>query len=84
MLHSNSLADRYTAAKAFSYIKHHDMALLVSRLSDGDEHIYVKLEAAATLARHGNKNGYDFISPRFAPLGCDLMFFASDIVVFRI
>jgi len=61
LLHSKSLADRYTAAKAFSYIKQLNTASLVARLSDDDEHIYVRLEAAATLARHGNQKGYHFI-----------------------
>lgn len=62
LLNSKSLADRYTAAKAFSYIKPFNAESLVSRLSDEDEHIYVRLESAATLARHGNRRGFDFIN----------------------
>ncbi len=62
LLTSTSIADRYSAAKAFSFIQHHfDKTPLVERINDEAEHIYVKLEAAAALARTNSKLGYDFI-----------------------
>ena len=61
LLNSRSLSDRYTAAKAFSYVDASDTSLLQGRLADNDEHIYVRLEAAATLARRGFEEGYHFI-----------------------
>ncbi len=62
MLNSNSISDRYGAAKAFSYISQTiDEQCLTQRLTDGSEHIYIRLECAASLARRGNEQGYLFI-----------------------
>ncbi|MCZ7638451.1 MAG: HEAT repeat domain-containing protein [Verrucomicrobia bacterium] len=62
MLGSSSVADRYTAAKALSHIQSTGSPqALLSRLNDEDEHIYVRLEAAAGLARAGLTAGMEFI-----------------------
>lgn len=61
-LSSSSLSDRYCAAKAFSYLpikNHHDT--LIQKLNDDAEHIYVRLEVAATLARVQSPDGIKFI-----------------------
>ena len=58
MLASPAVADRYTAAKALSHL--HDAAAaaaLAARMTDDREHIYVRLEAAAGLARAGEAAG---------------------------
>jgi hypothetical protein len=62
LLNSLSIPDRYTAAKAFSFIQN-DLSndSLIFRINDNNEHIYVRLEAAATLARKGISIGFDFI-----------------------
>jgi len=61
-LSSLTLSDRYAAAKALSYFNDKKViASLQSKLSDDKEHIYVKLEAAASLSRLGIEDGYDFI-----------------------
>jgi HEAT repeat protein len=62
MLTSPAVADRYTAAKALSHF--HDSAVsaaLTQRSTDDREHIYVRLEAAAGLARAGDAAGMTFI-----------------------
>lgn len=62
MLTSASISDRYGAAKAYSYLERHFEARpLVDRIKDSGEHIYVKLEAAAALARSKAEIGYEFI-----------------------
>ncbi len=63
-LDSISLSERYASAKALSYfdINEEIIKLLKSKLDDEDEHIYVKLECAATLSRNGINKGYDFIN----------------------
>ncbi len=62
LLASASISDRYVAARAYSYLDHHFAAApLIERLNDSSEHIYVKLEAAAALARANNPLGYEFI-----------------------
>lgn len=62
LLTSASISERYGAAKAYSFLdKPFDPTPLVQRAQDGAEHIYVKLEAAAALARTGMAMGYDFI-----------------------
>ena len=62
LLTSTSISDRYGAAKAFSFLNDQfDNAPLIDRINDDAEHIYVKLEAAAALARSGSQLGYDFI-----------------------
>jgi len=62
MLTSASISERYGAAKACSFlVGHFDENPLTERINDSDEHIYVKLEAAAALARSNFQIGYDFI-----------------------
>lgn len=62
MLKSTSISDRYGAAKAFSFLSEKvNTSPLNDRINDGAEHIYVKLEAAAALARKKDQRGYDFI-----------------------
>jgi len=57
------LSERYTAAKALSYFSKYDVsASLLERIRSGDEHIYVKLEAAASLARFNVEEGYRFLN----------------------
>lgn len=61
MLESSSISDRYGAAKAFSHLHSFDKNPILARLEDKSEHIYVKLEAAASLARQGIEKGFQFI-----------------------
>lgn len=62
MLASPAVADRYTAAKALSRLYDPTAsAALTQRMADDREHIYVRLEAAAGLARAGDAGGMDFI-----------------------
>ena len=62
MLSSPAVADRYTAAKALSHDQTPEVSqALLGRMSDEREHIYVRLEAAAGLARAGQAAGMDFI-----------------------
>ncbi|MBW1613251.1 MAG: HEAT repeat domain-containing protein [Deltaproteobacteria bacterium] len=62
LLSSTSISDRYGAAKAYSFLNHKfDTTPLEERIKDDAEHIYIKLESAAALARSGSKLGYDFI-----------------------
>ncbi|MEW6088572.1 MAG: HEAT repeat domain-containing protein [bacterium] len=63
MLKSTSISDRYGAAKAYSFFDGNlNINPLVERIDDDNEHIYVKLEAAAALARKNDKIGYNFIA----------------------
>ena len=56
------LSERYAAAKALSYFNNPLVEkTLLAKLRDKNEHIYVKLEAAASLSRFGNVEGYNFI-----------------------
>ncbi len=62
MLASPAVADRYTAAKALSHVHNSAaFATLTQRMADDREHIYVRLEAAAGLARAGDAAGMAFI-----------------------
>ncbi len=62
MLTSASISERYGAAKAFSFFEGRlDEKPLTDRINNSEEHIYVKLEAAAALARSNAQIGYDFI-----------------------
>ncbi len=63
MLLAKAISDRYAAAKALSYFDHNIRiaSSLINKLNQKDEHIYVKLEAAASLMRNGNKKGVEFI-----------------------
>lgn len=60
-LSSLILSERYAAAKALSYFNEKKViSSLLNKLTDKDEHIYVKLEVAASLCRLG-ADGYTFI-----------------------
>ena len=62
MLDSPAVADRYTAAKALSHFQDSAIcAALKQRMADDREHIYVRLEAAAGLARASDAAGMEFI-----------------------
>ncbi len=62
LLTSASISDRYGAAKAYSFLnRQFDNTQLIDRINDDAEHIYVKLEAAAALARSGSQLGFDFL-----------------------
>jgi hypothetical protein len=57
-----TLSERYAAAKALSYFNEKKViTALQAKLLDINEHIYVKLEAAASLSRLGFNDGYEFI-----------------------
>ena len=59
---SPSLSERYTAAKALSTFESASVSkALIDRVNAGNEHIYVRLEAAAGLARHNEEQGWSFI-----------------------
>lgn len=61
-LSSLSLSDRYTAAKALCYFRSAESSqALFHKMSDIREHIYVRLEAAASLARRGDNTGLSFV-----------------------
>lgn len=60
-LSSLILSERYAAAKALSYFNEKKViSSLLNKLTDKDEHIYVKLEVAASLCGLG-ADGYTFI-----------------------
>ena len=60
-LSSLILSERYAAAKALSYFNEKKViSSLLNKLTDKEEHIYVKLEVAASLCRLG-ADGYTFI-----------------------
>jgi len=62
LLSSPSLSKRYTAAKALAFFASpQTIEALVNKLNNLEEHIYVRLEAAASLARQEHPKGYDFI-----------------------
>jgi HEAT repeat protein len=61
MLASPAVADRYTATKALSHLRESAAPALIQRMTDDREHIYVRLEAAAGLARAGDGAGTAFI-----------------------
>jgi hypothetical protein len=61
-LSSHALSKRYASAKALSFFVSDNVTRSLSAtLSNVDEHLYVKLEAAASLARQGNNAGVEFI-----------------------
>ncbi|MBI4849634.1 MAG: HEAT repeat domain-containing protein [Nitrospirae bacterium] len=63
MLASPSVADRYTAAKALSNFENSSISeILKERMNDAREHIYVRLESAAGLARLKQSSGMEFIT----------------------
>jgi HEAT repeat protein len=62
LLSSLSLSERYGAAKALSFFESSDVfPALLRKIGEKDENIYVKLEAAAGLARHNYEEGWAFI-----------------------
>lgn len=64
-LGSINLSDRYAAAKALRYRGYTTARqLLVDRMSDAEEDIYVKLEAAAALAAYGHPEGWTFLETK--------------------
>lgn len=61
-LTSSSLSERYGAAKALSYYQSRATnEALARKIPDTKDHIYVRLEAAASLARRNNQHGFEFI-----------------------
>lgn len=62
MLGSSSLSDRYAAAKALSHFTSKKAVEKLSlKINDKKEHIYVRLEAASSLFKLGDKRGLKFI-----------------------
>lgn len=62
-LASSSLSERYTAAKALSTFPSRDVSkVLIDKVNESNEHIYVRLEAAASLARHNEVQGWSFVN----------------------
>lgn len=61
-LTSTSLSERYAASKALAYFNNDEVKNnLFEKLRDNDEHIYIKLESAASLVKLGDERGYIFI-----------------------
>lgn len=61
-LSNTNLSERYGASKALSYFQSQTVrTALTEKLADANEHIYVRLEAAASLARLGHPLSYEFI-----------------------
>jgi len=59
---STSVAERYAAVKALGHLNPDGITeRLVEIVQNDKEHIYVRMEAAASLMRIGNKNGNQFI-----------------------
>ena len=57
-----SITERYAAAKALSYFPFDNaIPILRNTINDDREHIYIRLEAAATLMRAGQPEGVSFI-----------------------
>lgn len=62
LLSSSSISTRYTATKALGFYDYPKVeGVLVDRMRDEGEHIYVRLEAAAGLARQGGEQGFAFM-----------------------
>ncbi len=62
MLSSTSISKRYAAAKALAFfVSARAEDVLQQRINDLNEHIYVRLEAATSLAHQTNAHGYEFI-----------------------
>lgn len=61
-LSSSSLGDRYAATKALSYYESsQSRQKLLERIEDTKEDIYIRLEAAGSLARRGDDDGFSFL-----------------------
>lgn len=64
-LSSVNLSERYSAAKALRYRgSSASRPVLISRMTDANEDIYVQLEAAAALATHDDQRGWEFIEQK--------------------
>jgi len=62
LLSSTSLSKRYAATKALAFFASPQVTnALVDKLNDQEEHIFIRLEAAASLMRQDDIRGYDFI-----------------------
>jgi hypothetical protein len=62
LLSSPAISSRYMATKALGFFDSSEVkAGLVKRMKDDGEHVYVRLEAAAGLARLGDGQGYGFM-----------------------
>jgi len=62
LLKSSSVSERYTAAKVLSLYDAEDASeSLRKKLYDTKDHIYVRLEAAASLMRRGDAGGREFL-----------------------
>lgn len=62
LLSNVALSKRYASAKALSFFASANVLQALKRVvSNADEHIYVRLEAAASLTRQGDEDGYKFI-----------------------
>lgn len=60
---STALSDRYTAVKALGRFAERDAtAVLVQRVQDEQEHVYVRMDAAAGLMRRMHPTGREFLS----------------------
>lgn len=58
-----SLSERYASVKALSFFEGDEVIdTLIKKIKDEDEHIYVRLEAAGSLARKNNQLGWEFIN----------------------
>lgn len=62
LLKSKMISERYTGVKAISILGIKSFESLLSEfVADRDEHVYIRLEASAGLARIGNDVGWKFI-----------------------
>jgi hypothetical protein len=61
-IRSLSQSERYTAAKALFYFDTPNVReALAEKIEDNRDHIYVRLDAAASLSRRNDQRGYEFI-----------------------
>jgi HEAT repeat protein len=61
-LDSLILSERFAAAKALRFLGDNKaIPKLINRVNDNKEHIYVRLEAAATLVKLGNEDKFEFL-----------------------
>ena len=62
MLKSSALSKRYAACKALPYFDNYNvLESLSKKVTDSEEHIYVRLESAASLAKLNDSRGFNFI-----------------------
>lgn len=72
-LSSASLSERYAAAKALRYRGYtRATTALRARMNDRDEDLYVQLEAAAALAVHDHRDGWEFIESKLRAPAMDV------------